>query len=71
MFSTAINTGPGAENHIRVSCVGDALELVVNGVTLAEVRDSTFRSGDVALLGATYGAGGSRVLFDNLILRQP
>lgn len=71
MFSTAINTGPGAENHIRVSCVGDALELVVNGVTLAEVRDSTFVSGDVALLGATYDSGGSRVLFDNLVLRQP
>jgi len=71
MFSDAINTGPGAENHIRVSCVGDALELVVNGVTLAEVTDSTFQSGDVALLGATYESGGSRVLFDNLVLRQP
>ena len=70
-FSTAINTGPGAENHIRASCVGDELELAVNGVTLAEVRDSTFRSGDVALYGANYESGGSRVVFDNLVLRQP
>ena len=71
MFSSAINTGEGAENHIRVSCVGDRLELVVNGVRLAEVTDSTFLNGDVALVGATYGSGGSRVAFDNLILRQP
>ncbi|MFQ5921817.1 MAG: hypothetical protein ACE5M4_03155 [Anaerolineales bacterium] len=71
MFSTAINTGPGAKNHIRVSCVGDELELVVNGVTLATARDSTFQRGDVALVGATYESGGSRVLFDNLVLRQP
>ena len=71
MFSTAIITGPGAENHIRASCVGDELELVVNGRTLAQVRDSTFRSGDVGLVGATYSSGGSRVVFDNLVLRQP
>lgn len=70
-FSTAIITGPGAENHIRVSCVGDELGLVVNGLTLAQVNDSTFRSGDVALVGATYTSGGSRVVFDNLVLRQP
>jgi len=70
-FSPAIITGPGAENHIRVSCVGDELELVVNGLTLAQVKDSTFRSGDVALVGATYASGGSRVVFDNLVLRQP
>jgi hypothetical protein len=71
MFSRSINTGIGAENHIRASCVGDTLELVVNGVRLAEVSDSAFRNGDVALLAATYGSGGSRVVFDNLVLRQP
>ena len=71
MFSSAINTGEGAENHIRVSCVGDTLELVVNGVKLAHVTDSTFPNGDVALVGVTYESGGSRVTFDNLVLRQP
>jgi hypothetical protein len=70
-FSSAINTGTGAKNHIRASCVGDELELVVNGVTLATVTDSAFRTGDVALVGATYSAGGGRVTFDNLVLRQP
>ena len=71
MFSSAINTGAGAENHIRASCIGDTLVLLVNGVKLAEVTDSTFQNGDVALVGATYGSGGSRVTFDNLVLRQP
>jgi len=71
MFSSAINTGEGAENHIRVSCIGETLELIVNGVRLAQVTDSTFRNGDVALVSVTYESGGSRVAFDNLVLRQP
>jgi hypothetical protein len=70
-YSSAINTGEGAENHIRASCIGETLELAVNGVRLADVTDSTFRNGDVALVGATYQSGGSRVIFDNLVLRQP
>ena len=70
-YSDAIATGEGAENHIRVRCVGQTLSLTVNGVLLAEVEDASLSGGDVALTSSTYTVGGSRVTFDNLVVWQP
>lgn len=70
-YSKAINSGNGAINHLQVSCIGDRLSLSVNGKLLAEIEDTTHQQGDIGLVSSTYLASGSRVSFDNLILRQP
>ena len=70
-YSDAIATGEGAENHIGVRCVGQTLSLTINGVLLAEVEDASLSRGDVALTSSTFAVGGSRVTFDNLVVRQP
>jgi hypothetical protein len=70
-FSKAISTGNGATNHIQVSCIGEQLDLSVNGKHLASVQDSSHARGDIGLVSSTYLASGSRVSFDNLVIRQP
>lgn len=69
--SGAINRGPGAVNHLTVTCDGDLLRLGVNGRVLAEATDTTFATGDVGLIASSYSQGGARTLFDNLVVRQP
>jgi hypothetical protein len=70
-FSKAIDTGNGATNHIQASCINDQLDLSVNGKHLASIEDSSHVRGDIGLVSSTYLASGSRVSFDNLVLRQP
>jgi hypothetical protein len=69
-FSEAIRQG-GIVNHITATCNGDILELSVNDVTLAEIQDISFKSGQIGLLAGAYDSGGVQVLFDNLIVTQP
>ena len=59
------------EMQITASCVGDRLSLAVNDTLLAEVTDSTFRSGDMGLFSETYDIGGLVAAFDNFVLRVP
>jgi hypothetical protein len=68
--SDAIRSGKGASNHITASCVGDTLSLSANGVLLAEVQDDRFANGDVGLSSIVYETTDTRVLFDNLVIRE-
>ena len=69
--SDAIRTGAGAQNHFRVSCVGDTLSFSVNGDLLAEIQDDRLPNGDIGLSVSTYANGGAKVLFDNVRVREP
>lgn len=65
-----IKTG-NATNHLQVACIGDNLTLSVNGQTLADVKDSSFQSGDVGLIAGTYDQTGVDILFDNFVVMKP
>jgi hypothetical protein len=68
--SEAIEQGSGP-NHLRGDCVGDTLTFSVNGVLLAEARDSAFPAGDVGLIVGTFEEGGSDLRFDNFSVVAP
>lgn len=63
--SAEINQGV-ARNQLRAVCVGDYLAFYINGTFVAEVRDSTYADGQVALLASAANRLGVRVDFDNL-----
>jgi len=69
--SNAIRQGNNATNHIRAICKGSKLSLTVNGVLLAEVEDSEFTSGDIALTATSYESDPTEVRFDNLVVTAP
>lgn len=58
-------------NHIRAVCQGSKLSLTVNGTLLAEVEDSEFTSGDIALTATSYENAPAEVHFDNLVVTAP
>jgi hypothetical protein len=59
-------------NSIVASCIGNTLKLEVNGVVLAQATDSTYSTGDVALMAVTYEESSTtKVQFDNLVVRKP
>jgi hypothetical protein len=68
--SDAINQG-NAANHLRAVCDDSELSLYCNGRLLAEVSDSTYVSGAIALMVATYEPEAIEVHFDNLRVYAP
>ncbi|MBN1954475.1 MAG: hypothetical protein JW900_05415 [Anaerolineae bacterium] len=68
--STVINMG-NATNHLRVVCDGDRLTLIVNGEVLADIRDTTYTSGDIALTATTFEEEGTEIHYDNLVVTEP
>jgi hypothetical protein len=68
--SSVINQG-NATNHIRVICDRSRLALVVNGVRLAEVEDTTYSGGDIAVVAATFEDVPVEVHFDNILVHDP
>lgn len=64
--SDAIRQG-NSTNLIGAICEGDYFALYVNGELLAEARDDSFPSGDIALTTTSFETGASKVLFDNII----
>jgi serine/threonine protein kinase len=58
-------------NKIRAVCVGTNLELIVNNTLLAQVNDTTFKTGDIALTATTYGAAPVEIHFDHLTVIKP
>ncbi len=68
--STAINQGNSA-NDIQATCEGNNLTLRVNGELLASVKDSLFRSGDIALTATSYEAASTEIHFDNIEVGRP
>ena len=69
--SGTINQGKGAANQLCVTCKGDQLSLEINGKTVAEVRDSSFKSGNIGLEAGTFSQGGAMILFDNFVVSKP
>ena len=70
IFSDAINQGI-ATNQLRVSCVGNELNLAVNGIPLVTVTDPTFVTGDVGLGVSAFELGTAVIEFDNIQVIAP
>jgi 3-keto-disaccharide hydrolase len=68
--TSAVKQG-NASNHLRAVCNGDELTLYVNGQKVADVHDSTYTHGDVALTATSYETDSTEVHFDNLVVRSP
>jgi len=71
MVSTDAITQGAATNEVTAECVGDHLALYANGELVADVRDSTFVSGDVGLIAGTFEEGGVEIHFDDFFVYQP
>ena len=69
-FNEAIRQG-GVVNHLTATCNGDILKLSANDVLLAEIKDVSFKSGQIGLIAGAYETAGVQVLFDNLKVTQP
>lgn len=64
--STAIYTGLGVTNRIRVVCSGDQFSFYTNNVHLVDVSDSTIGRGSIGLAAGTFEESGAVVQFDAL-----
>jgi hypothetical protein len=62
--SPAVATGLQATNHLQVIAAGNRMTYFVNSVEVGRTSDSTFTSGDVAIMVETLGERGVRVIFD-------
>lgn len=60
-----------AFNHIRADCIGDTLTLYVNGLKIAEAKDSEYPYGDVGLMAGSYESAGVDIRFDRFIVTKP
>ncbi len=72
-ITTRLNLNPGVKNHITIGCVGDRLNLSVNGLPLSTVTDDAIESGRIALLvrAGENSTADAVVAFDNLIVAPP
>jgi len=68
--SDAILQG-NATNNLRAVCDGPRLALYCNGQLLAETTDSTYTSGNIALMVVTYEPEATEIHFDNLKVYEP
>lgn len=68
--SEIINQGKSV-NHLRADCIGDHLELSVNGQLLTSVKDVELSNGDVGFLLGNFETFENVVLFDNFSVINP
>ncbi len=68
--SSAINTGAGASNDLRVVVVGSTFTCYANGTQLGTVTDSTFATGRTGVVNDDTDAK-SEVIFTNFVVAQP
>lgn len=66
----AINQGINTPNQLRVIAVGPTLSLYVNGILLHRIQDGQYKAGAIALDAGTFGEGGLRVVFDNVLVQR-
>lgn len=71
--SDAINQGLGATNRLRVTARGATVAFEINDqrVFVSETFDSAFLNGNIALSSGTFAQPGTRVAFDNFVIREP
>ena len=65
----AINQGVGVTNQLRVIAAGPTLSFYANGILLHRIQDGQYKAGAIALDAGTFGQGGLRVVFDNLLIQ--
>jgi len=70
-YTPHINQGVDAVNLIHIECIGSSLSLSVNGHELANVTDTAFSGGDIALSASALGGTFTEVAFDNIVVREP
>ena len=70
VFSDAINQGTAA-NEIKASCIGNELNLTVNGIPLETVTDPTFVTGDIGLGASPFQPGTTVIEFDGIRVISP
>ena len=58
-------------NHVLGVCKGDDISLYVNGQWLATVTDDAHARGDVGVGASSGPGGGTRIVFDDLIVTAP
>jgi hypothetical protein len=58
-------------NRVRVECIGTSLSLTVNGHKLAQVTDSTCKTGEVGLEVSSMDGTYTVVAFDNFVIYAP
>lgn len=63
--SPAVNVGLQATNHLQAIVDGNRMTFFVNSVEVGRTSDTTFASGDVAIVVETLGERGVRVVFDD------
>jgi hypothetical protein len=63
--SPAVRTGLQATNHLQVVVKGNRMTYYVNSVEVGRTADTSFTSGDIALVVETLGERNVRVVFDN------
>ena len=68
--SNKIKTG-NASNTIKAICQGSTLTLFINGDQVAEVTDTTYTDGDIALAATTYEDQPTEIRFDDLVVSRP
>jgi hypothetical protein len=69
--SSAIITGLGAANRLRVVAEGTEISFYANDELLLTIPDSPAVAGQIGLDAGTFGEPGTRAAFDNLIIRKP
>ncbi|MFN2303421.1 MAG: hypothetical protein ACK2TV_06785 [Anaerolineales bacterium] len=69
-FSEVIH-GDETPNDIQAVCQDERLSLIVNGVPLLQVQDSSLANGDIGLVVGNFLEPGVDILFDDLIVASP
>ncbi len=68
--SGAIRTGKG-KNTVRIVCVGEMLQLWINGTKLVTIHYPGLKDGVIGMAVGTYNSDDSKVKFDNLVVKFP
>ncbi|HET9111106.1 MAG TPA: hypothetical protein VFN78_09805 [Ktedonobacterales bacterium] len=68
--SSAVHTGKGQSNDLRVVVVGSSFTFYINGTQVGTATDSTFTTGRVGVVNDDTDAK-SEVIFTNFVVAQP
>lgn len=66
--TAALMQGLNTANRLKIIAAGSNLTFYANDVLLAQITDSTFSTGSIALDAGTFGGGNLQVSFDNLTI---
>jgi S1-C subfamily serine protease len=59
------------ELQLSASCIGDQLDLAVDGQVLLSTTDTSLQAGDTGLIAGTWDTPGFTVAFDDFVIRSP